>query len=435
MILAIFTVLVSRTGFAEDVSCLNGECHKSILLSNYQHPHVKQEDCMACHKEISAEHRDSSQVLGGKESLFNERYCLECHNNFGPETDQLHLPVTEGKCLGCHRIHGSDVQGLLKNPADELCRACHNHIGRSKDKVHGPVAVGSCSVCHDSHGTMKMLLRSRITDLCYDCHSGKKEEFSAYTYLHGPVAVDCVICHDPHAADLPALILQKPRELCGKCHPLVLEKKQNEHSRHEALNSEASCMKCHLSHGSMTKYNLKASEKNLCLSCHNKDKRSYNKTVLSIDTKLKRESRHHGPIDEGKCRDCHLPHASDYVKLLRYGFPQGIYNDFKQENYELCFMCHDAGIFQDELTVTATGFRDVERNLHYLHVNRPKGRSCMLCHDPHSSKNAHFIRDKGGFGEWDLPVNFEESSSGGACLPACHRKYSYSRSKDEKSEN
>src|SRR3712207_4444732 len=81
-----------------------------------------------------------------------------------------------------------------------------------------------------------------------------------------------------------------------------------------------------------------------------------------------------------------------------------------------------------ERTATATGFRDGDRNLHFLHVNRAeKGRTCRACHDAHSSSVANHMRESVPFGDWALPVGFQPTADGGSCTPGCHLPVSYSR--------
>ena len=78
------------------------------------------------------------------------------------------------------------------------------------------------------------------------------------------------------------------------------------------------------------------------------------------------------------------------------------------------------------------GFRDGERNLRYAHVNRPeKGRTCRACHETHASNKAKYVRDWVLFGSSRrrLPINFEQTETGGRCGPGCHRAYGYDRVK------
>ena len=101
---------------------------------------------------------------------------------------------------------------------------------------------------------------------------------------------------------------------------------------------------------------------------------------------------------------------------------------FDEKAYALCFECHEAAAFTDEETDSTTAFRNGQRNLHYLHVNRAvKGRTCRACHDPHASKNEKHIVESVPFGKWRIPIKFESTSTGGSCQPGCHRPERYDR--------
>ena len=75
------------------------------------------------------------------------------------------------------------------------------------------------------------------------------------------------------------------------------------------------------------------------------------------------------------------------------------------------------------------GFRDGDLNLHWVHVNREKGRTCRACHEVHASSNPFHIRDSVPFGrdKWELPINYEINDTGGSCAPGCHSAQIYSR--------
>ena len=77
-----------------------------------------------------------------------------------------------------------------------------------------------------------------------------------------------------------------------------------------------------------------------------------------------------------------------------------------------------------------TDFRNGDRNLHHVHVNRErKGRTCRACHETHASSRDKHIRDSVPFGEggWELPIGFERRANGGSCAPGCHTPYAYDR--------
>ncbi len=136
----------------------------------------------------------------------------------------------------------------------------------------------------------------------------------------------------------------------------------------------------------------------------------------------------HGPIKDGTCTACHDPHGAKFANLLAKEFPADAYAPYTDTEYELCFSCHKRDLLQYPDTSFATGFRDGERNLHYLHVNnKAKGRSCRLCHNMHGSANPKLIADAVPFGKWSLPLKFVKTETGGGCSPGCHKPQYYDR--------
>ena len=183
---------------------------------------------------------------------------------------------------------------------------------------------------------------------------------------------------------------------------------------HPALATPSGCASCHSPHASDNEKLLLGPLKETCLGCH--------KNVLTKDMAVL-----HPPVAEGKCTACHAPHGSAYPKLLVQDFPQDLYAPYSDTAFALCFTCHNRDLVQYPDTSFATGFRDGERNLHYVHVNRPKGRSCMLCHAPHGSAGPELIAESVAFGKWRLPLKFVKTETGGSCSPGCHKPASYDR--------
>jgi predicted CXXCH cytochrome family protein len=144
----------------------------------------------------------------------------------------------------------------------------------------------------------------------------------------------------------------------------------------------------------------------LCLACH-----------PDIARIISRAKSHHRPVTNGRCWECHTPHASNYVPYLRAYYPRELYVPYQDGHFALCFTCHDKNAFLYERTSEATGFRNRDQNLHYFHVNRPdKGRVCKSCHGVHGADQAHLIESRSAdFGKWQVPIYFTATETGGAC--------------------
>ena len=151
-------------------------------------------------------------------------------------------------------------------------------------------------------------------------------------------------------------------------------------------------------------------------------------------TLLKGNPRHHGPIRDGQCTPCHIAHASQYFARLIKDYPKSFYVSFDTKAYALCFECHVEKLVTDEQGIGATGFRDKERNLHFVHVNKEiRGRSCRACHEVHASSRPFHIRETTPFGShgWKIEINHTALPTGGMCSPGCHEARAYDRGEDE----
>lgn len=194
--------------------------------------------------------------------------------------------------------------------------------------------------------------------------------------------------------------------LCYKCHEIV---KQGEH-RFKKIPSETRL---------------------LCSQCHSKEStvpahiKGSPPKVMTGDKKTKL----HVPFAEGKCTECHDPHESNFYKHLKTQYPGESYASFSAETYSLCIKCHKEFLkaLTEPRTLTATGFRNGNLNLHYRHVNKKKGRTCKLCHHYHGSENPRLINMAFLFGKRKLEIKYEKTDTGGSCATACHRIAKYDR--------
>jgi predicted CXXCH cytochrome family protein len=136
----------------------------------------------------------------------------------------------------------------------------------------------------------------------------------------------------------------------------------------------------------------------------------------------------HAPVAEEKCTTCHNPHGDLQKMLLPPDYPSGMYVSYNEKEYRLCFSCHKRELLMFPDTSFSTDFRDGNRNLHYLHVNKTtRGRNCDVCHDIHGSNQPKMITEYMGFGNWKMKTNFKKTEIGGGCAPGCHRPKTYSR--------
>ncbi|MEI7897079.1 MAG: cytochrome c3 family protein [bacterium] len=263
---------------------------------------------------------------------------------------------------------------------------------------------------------------------CTDCHSDLIEK----KILHEPAKDGCDNCHQVNINDHTQKgvnglhLTEKMPELCYTCHDGTKKDVDTTRVVHQAVKVKKLCLNCHSPHSTDAKKLLIADKKELCLTCHDKDADSTGKKLVNIKKLLKTSKVIH-PAIAGGCTSCHKAHASTENFLLISAYPKGQYVAGNKDSYAVCWECHDVDLFGLAKTATSTNFRDGERNLHFLHVNREKGRSCSICHNVHATNNLHLIVDKVPFGEWTMPMNYTPSDSGGSCAPGCHGYAQYKR--------
>jgi predicted CXXCH cytochrome family protein len=412
-------------GPVDPAGCVTAECHSNIKSHRVVHGPVNVNACDACHKAVDpAQHtfelvRDETQL------------CTFCHQLDLPETGVIHKPLTEGQCLQCHDPHGGrDNQFLRGISMAQMCESCHQPVVGEKRMVHGPVAADACGACHQAHAApFPKLLTTEGRDLCLACHVEMKTQMTRVAFTHEPVEKECTQCHDPHASDFTMQIRQAPQELCTGCHEEVKKQAIDAPHQHSVVVENEACLNCHTSHGSDLARLMKANPAELCMSCHSQDiSVTDGRTVAGVESILDPGTIKHGPVRDGNCGGCHNVHGSEVSRLLTKEYPATFYQAFSVERYELCFSCHDQQLVELPQTRGLTGFRNGERNLHFLHVNKdPRGRNCRACHNTHASNNELHLAESVPFGQWEMPINFSRTETGGSCAPGCHKPYDYDR--------
>jgi predicted CXXCH cytochrome family protein len=353
--------------------------------------------------------------------------CMSCHAALVKQAVP-HDPVSE--CSTCHTQDKGNAHKFT--PVAEgaaLCTTCHE-VAKATDKfVHGPVAVGDCVTCHNPHGSAnKRLLRTPGAKLCEQCHEDMTAKLASKRFAHAPVKTDCVGCHNPHASPIRYQLKAQGSALCLSCHKDTAKLIETSPVKHDAVSQGQACLTCHEPHAADVRPQLRAGSMTLCLTCHDRPMDTAAGPIQDIKAWLTANPNLHGPIKQQDCVGCHKPHESEHFRLLKQDYPAKFYSPFDPKNYELCFTCHQPDLVRVERTTTLTGFRDGDRNLHFVHVNRTeKGRTCRACHEAHSSTEPKHLRKSVPFGSWSLPIKFQAAPDGGKCSPGCHVAFEYRR--------
>lgn len=258
-----------------------------------------------------------------------KEFCYKCHNdkqtNYWRNSKYQHPPFKRARCLSCHEGHSSNYLALTRQNPPKLCPTCHNLTRWLKRKnQHSPFKRRGCADCHSPHGTnVYNHLRRPPKILCRSCHRNIARQFN-FPYKMKPFAEGkCPKCHNPHASNYRKLWQKGPdvQDLCFKCHD-----------------------------GSGSKYNVKK--------------------FKSYPYKMK-------PFKEGKCLDCHRPHASISPWLLKVSV-----KDFKKGSYNFCLRCHKKykDVFPEIMHSKVT-------NKNSPFQPRAGTGMCINCHVPHGSNN------------------------------------------------
>ena len=394
--------------------CLS--CHKAQaeeMENESVHP-AFEEDCLNCHRAHSSE----------KEQLLTKevpQLCTDCHE-LDMTAENLHPPAEDGECLTCHSAHSSQQGALFKKDA---CMECHEFEQKGKF-THQPVADGNCAGCHEPHASANAtFLKAEGPQLCFACHD-KVQKLADLSNVHPPFEDDCLGCHQPHFADNKQLLNRTGSDLCMECHDngAVVDSTRMVHG---GIRRELPCNSCHTAHATNQNALLLNEDTELCLTCHNKEIAFHKREIVNIANLIQNAESVHPPVEDDGCTTCHQVHNETYPFLLTSAFPAGNYSTEGADSYALCFDCHDQEIILEKETTQATDFRNGKQNLHYLHVNREKSRSCINCHDAHGSEQETLISKDVPFGKWKMHNIFTRTTEGGSCLTGCHEEKTYKR--------
>lgn len=406
------------------MTCTTAGCHASELEHEFLHGPAAVSACDACHGYIDPVQHTFQLKRQGAD------LCTFCHiDHTGTEGPFVHAPMAEGACTTCHNPHGSSTRALMQaDSVNAMCLECHTQV-LDGQHAHQP-AADNCTSCHLPHTSeFQTLLRSPTNSLCATCHQDVFDAVETMAHPHPPAQENCLTCHTPHASDAVKILRQPPQELCVSCHGdvgLTIDAATHPHS---VVTNERACMNCHSPHASDHASALLGSTIATCLECHASPiEVTKQRTIAGVPELAEPDMHLHGPVQQGNCSECHDVHGGVNNALLVEPFPESFYLPFSEDAYALCLKCHDPATIEVDGPDAITGFRNGERNLHTVHVaGQPQGRSCRACHTVHASRVETLIADTVAFGQWQLPINWKPTPTGGTCASGCHEVRSYDR--------
>ena len=261
-------------------------------------------------------------------------------------------------CLYCH----DEDSDTAKHTTSALFKSKHARRG----DAHGPFGKGGlqCEACHgpganhsikdskkiptiNSQKADSFMPAAQRNEACLSCHKGTTRN-AWHAGAHGRTDIACASCHKIHTGKDPVLAKATEAEVCYTCHK---QQRADFHkaSAHPVRQGRMACSDCHNAHGTSAVAMLsKPTLNQTCTSCH-ADKRG---PVLW----------EHAPVAED-CGSCHTSHGSVRNALLVKAAPS------------LCQDCH-----------TVAGHPSVARTPAGLPGGKGGGTafitagSCMNCH-------------------------------------------------------
>lgn len=369
-----------------------------------------------------------------------ELECIACHdphnNEFG---DFLRIPTREGAlCNTCHQMEGWSISAHATSQ-----RPVPPEITRGEQLPFRAMADNACATCHVPHGAPEheRLLRDRAYDLCIGCHDGLTARDVAsvtgqrsghrpgrLTNKHDPAEdprtmsahVDCVDCHNPHAAQADVFAFRsRGPAIEGPLHVPTMEHVPGVTLAgvpvDTARNYYEVCFRCHSDNPVPTRDRIVRQRDN-----YGNVRRDFQPTAASAHPiafgslrdndvpSLVPEMRNRATIG---CQDCHNnpdarqrggggpngPHGSRFPHLLAARYETRDLTAESPESYALCYQCHDRNSILNDESFT----------FHRTHIVRDR-TPCSACHAPHGVD--------GSPTEHDHLINFDLSIVGGERL-------------------
>jgi predicted CXXCH cytochrome family protein len=380
------------------------------------------------------------------------------------------------QCTSCHDPH-DDRNGkflTVQNRGGALCKTCHrnmSHWGQSSHNTSNAVwkGIGSdpwadsqwrtvsdnaCSNCHQPHnagGSERLLKYKKEEDNCILCHNGSvaktdiaesfnkisRHPINETTGVHDPAEpavinsrhVECVDCHNPHAATSISGIVAGPLlgvrgvsangtevasisadyELCFRCHGDGYNKPAPRTPRQiEQQNVREEFAAGNPSYHPVTTVGVNQNVPSLRIPYNT------NSTIGCNDCHDSDDSSSSGGTGARGI------HGSRYAPILSLRYDTMDNTTESPAVYALCYKCHDRNsILSDQ------SFKS-----HRLHVVDQK-TSCNTCHDPHgisytdgnSVTNSNLINFDISIVKENSLGNLRYESTGkysGSCYLMCH---------------
>ena len=222
---------------------------------------------------------------------------------------------------------------VLGNPDDpNACLKCHD-------------APKVTSILHTAHMRQADARTKVAAEGCQSCHGGSQEHMARVAEGQRRPSPTFVF-NGPNTSPVDAR-----NGVCSGCHQggSVMFWQASQHA-----SSDIACTNCHVTHPARDAALVKATQANICFTCHAEQRAASLKPS-------------HHPVTEGQmaCSDCHNPHGATGPHLLKAG-----------TIVDTCLSCHD------------------EKRGPFLFEHAPVQEDCTICHTPHGSVQASLLKQR-----------------------------------------
>ncbi|MBL8921231.1 MAG: hypothetical protein JNJ54_20375 [Myxococcaceae bacterium] len=338
--------------------------------------------CVNCHTPHGA--RDGLGLVPNLEFFREEALCLACHDGSGPAATNIAAELTKARAHPVATVAGvhSTAEGVT--PASfgtgarhAECSDCHNpHAARGASVLSGTSRV---QVTNGAAGTAPAFLAVpasntgpvREYELCFKCHSSWTTRPAGQTDL--------------------ALVLNPANE---SFHPVEGPGRNTTTTMSNSLDGGTGLPR------------LSTSSVITCADCHNTEALPRTVSVASAYTGAAPTGPHGSNASAANTASSGALLRAPYRATLK---PRATANDFQNEEYALCFICHASGPFR---TTSENARTDTSFRLHGMHLNRlfDKGNGagdintpgagrgnaiCRECHfNSHGTRAAPFSQNR-----------------------------------------
>jgi len=386
--------------------------------------------CTSCH-----DPHDNSNgkflIMKNDDGTYGGTLCLVCHSRGDPAINATWADSIHRNSTG----HEYAMNGVTKSVALWGCGSCHsNHdVSVGNPRLKRNVEENDCYKCHDSNSSITPAVPG-IEDEFNKSWTHPIENQSGVHYpgepydaddLNQPTRhVECMDCHDPHAAQTEASHKAAPNlpaslmgidgvavTFTGPWGNVSFSRKQDIDEEYEL------CLKCHSSYNygsnpptSPSREYIEGADawpQSAIAKQLNPNNGSYHAVMgPRYETDPGRGGDFVGTDRSGNpwgwtsqllCTDCHGndsatdpvqgPHGSGYFFILKAPWSRGTGPEGESgtgssgTSDHLCFNCHDWNTYAGGDASGSSGFSNGSENLHAKH----DGRACITCHStvPH----------------------------------------------------